>query len=173
MQRSRDFHNSRVTFFQSCFSMLFLLPLFAILAPKSLPKWSQNPTKIDEKIVSVAISKKVLKNGIKIMIFLLFFKRPMCLKHSKYCIRMTFSLLVNDPEKYAKNLQKMIQKTYQNPSKIGAGSYQNGVSKTERKNVSTNTEKCRKWTLKWGPMLGHILAIWPLFAVPGKPWEPK
>ena len=107
------------------------------------------------------------------MIFRLFFKRPMCLKHNKYYIRTTFSLLVNDPEKYAKKLQKMIPKTYQNPSKIGPGSYQNGVSKTERKNISKHIEKCRKWTPKWGPILGHILAIWPLFAVPGKPWEPK
>ena len=53
---------------------------------------------------------------------------------------MAFSLLVND-EKYAKMLQKMIQKTYQNPSKIGPGSYQNGVSKKERKNVSKNAKK--------------------------------
>ena len=67
----------------------------------------------------------------------------------------------------------MVPKTNQNPSKIGPGSYQNGVSKTERKNVSKNIEKCRKWTPKWGPILGHILAIWPLFAVPGRPWEPK
>ena len=110
---------------------------------------------------------------LKSMIVCLFFKRPMCLKHNKYCIKTTFSLLVNDPEKYAKKLQNMISKTYQNPSKIGAGSYQNGVSKTERKNVSTNIEKCRKWSPKWTPIFGHILAIWPLFAVPGKPWEPK
>ena len=51
------------------------------------------------------------KNEPEILLFLLFFKGPMCLKHNKYCIRITFSLLVNNPEKYAKNLQKMIPKT--------------------------------------------------------------
>ena len=106
LHRSRDFKICCVTFLQSCFSMIFLLPLVAILAPNSLPKWTQNPTKIDEQIVSVAISKKVPKNVTKFNDFLLFLKRPMCLKHSKYCIRTTFSLLVNDPENYAKTFKK-------------------------------------------------------------------
>ena len=62
----RDPFSCRVTFLQVCFLMLFLLPLFAIFAPKSLPKWSPNPSKIDEKMVSVAISKKVPKNAAEI-----------------------------------------------------------------------------------------------------------
>ena len=110
---------------------------------------------------------------LKSMIVCLFFKRPMCLKHSNTVSDWHFPYLSTIWKSMQKNFKKQLKKTYQNPSKIGAGSYQNGVSKTERKNVSTNIEKCRKWTSKWGPILGHILAIWPLFAVPGKPWEPK
>ena len=38
--------------------------------------------------------------------------------------------------KYTKKLQNILKKTYQNPSKISHGSYQNGVSKTVFKNIS-------------------------------------
>ena len=54
------------------------------------------------KHVSVAISEKVSKNVPDISICLLFSKRPMCLKHGKYCIRMTFSLFADNPETYEK-----------------------------------------------------------------------
>ena len=83
-------------------------------------------------------------------------------------------------ENLSQHISRMLEKVAEmtpkwlpNSMKIFKNSYQNGISKTERKNVSKNIEKCRTWTPKWGPILGHILAIWPLFAVPGKPWEPK
>ena len=54
--------------------------MFAILAPKSLPKLSQNPTKINEKMVSVAISKKVPKHVAEIYDFSLIFQEADVLK---------------------------------------------------------------------------------------------
>ena len=36
-------------------------------------------------------------------IFLSFFKRPMCLNHNKYYIKMTFSLFADNPETYEKS----------------------------------------------------------------------
>ena len=54
-------------------------------------------------MMSVAILKKVSGNVLNIFDFLLFFKRPMCLNHNEYCIRMTFSLFAHNPETYEKN----------------------------------------------------------------------
>ena len=54
-------------------------------------------------MMSVAILKKVSGNVPKIFDFLSFFKRPMCLNHNNYHIRMTFSLFADNPETYEKN----------------------------------------------------------------------
>ena len=71
----------------------------------------------------------------------------MYLKHYKYCIRTTLSLLVNDPEKYAKKLQTNIPKTYQNQLKVNTGSYQNESPKKEHKNISKNIKNISKNTI--------------------------
>ena len=91
-------------------------------------------------MMSVAISKKVPKNASKIYDFLLFFKRPMCLKHSKYDIRMTFSLLVNDPDKYAKQLQKHIKK----PTKIHQKTVLVATKMESRKQSANMYQKIRE-----------------------------
>ena len=93
---------SRVTFLQVCFFYVFQSPSFVILTLKSPPKWRQTRPKIDEKMMSVAILKKVFENVPNIFDFLLLFNRPMCLKHGKYCIRITFSLFADNPETYEK-----------------------------------------------------------------------
>ena len=63
-----------------------------------------------EKMMSVAILKKCLEMYIpKIFDFLFFSKRPMCLKHDKYYIRMTFSLFAKI-RKLMKKLPNTIQK---------------------------------------------------------------
>ena len=48
-------------------------------------------------MMSVAILKKMSGNAPA------FFKRPMCLNHGKYYIRMTFSLFADNPEAYEKH----------------------------------------------------------------------
>ena len=102
---------------------------------------------------------------LKSSIFLLCFKRPMCLNHSKYYIRMTFSLFADNPETYEKNfwkLSKQLIKIHENrswqPSKWRL--------EKERKKTSKNNGKYRKWTPKWEPRRGHFLVIWLLFSVP-------
>ena len=77
---------------------------------------------------------------LKSLIFLLLFKRPMCLKHSKYCIFLTFQ----GPANHAKKLQKIIPKTYQHPPKFGPGSHQNGDSKKGRNKTSNKHANYRK-----------------------------
>ena len=85
---------------------------------------------------------------------------------------MTFRLLLNDPKNYTENLPKLRPKTFQNPSKIGTYSFRNAVSKTDRKNVSKNLAKARKWTPKCGPKSGTIFDNRPLLFDLGGPWEP-
>ncbi len=85
---------------------------------------------------------------------------------------MTFRLLLNDPKNHTENLPKLMPKTYQNPSKIGTCSLRNAVSKTDRKNVSKNLAKARKWTPKCGPKSGTILDNRLFLFDLGGPWEP-
>ena len=54
-------------------------------------------------MMSVAILKKMSENVPKISDFLLLFKRPMCLNHGNYHIRMAFSLFADNPETYENN----------------------------------------------------------------------
>ena len=63
----------------------------------------ESKLKIDEKMISVAILKKVFENVPNISDFLLLSNKPMCLKHNKYCIRMAFSLFADNLETYEKN----------------------------------------------------------------------
>ena len=85
---------------------------------------------------------------------------------------MTFRLLLNDPKNYTENLPKLRPKTFQNPSKIGTYSFRNAVSKTDRKNVSKNLGKARKWTPKCGPKSGTILDKTVFLFDLGGSWEP-
>ena len=85
---------------------------------------------------------------------------------------MTFRLLLNDQKNYTENLPKLRPKTFQNPSKIGTYSSRNAVSKTDRKNVSQNLAKARKWTPKCGPKSGTILDKRLFLFDLGGPWEP-
>ena len=47
-----------------------------------------------------------------ISVIFLLFNRPMCLKHGKYCIRMTFSLFADNPENYEKNFHIHVRTLY-------------------------------------------------------------
>ena len=85
---------------------------------------------------------------------------------------MTFRLLLGDPKNSTENLPKLRPKTSQNPSKIGTYSFRNTVSKTDRKNVSQNFAKARKWTPKCGPKSGTILDNRLFLFDLGGPWEP-
>ena len=85
---------------------------------------------------------------------------------------MTFRLLLNDQKNYTENLPKLRPKTFQNRSKIGTYSFRNAVSKTDRKNVSKNLAKARKWTPKCGPKSGTILDNRLFLFDLGRPWEP-
>ena len=82
----------------------------------------------------------------------------MCLKHSKYCIRTTFSLLVNDPEKYAKQLQKMIQK----PTKFHQKSVLVATKTESRKQSAKMYQKISK-NVENGPPNGDPFwdTFWP------------
>ena len=59
--------------------------------------------KVDEKWVPTALPKKVPKNTHRIADFSLVSKRPMCLKHSKYCIEPMFLVWPRNAQNITKN----------------------------------------------------------------------
>ena len=75
------------------------------------------------------------------------------------------------------SLKKKLQKHIQKPTKIHQKTVPVATKMESRKQSANMYQKirgnCWKWTPKWEPIFGHILAIWPFFAVPGKPWEPN
>ena len=70
----------RMTFLQVCFCCVFLYPFFLTLTPTSIPKWSPTRPNIDEKMMLVAILKKVSVNLPKIFDFSLIFQKADALK---------------------------------------------------------------------------------------------
>ncbi len=96
----------------------FFMPLrnlfFPILAPKNLPKWSQNRPKIDEKWVPTALPKKVPKKTNNFDDFPLFPKRSMCTKH---CKNKYETMIFVEPS-HAQHLIKNIQKQSKHHPKI-------------------------------------------------------
>ena len=74
-------------------------------------------------------------------------------------------------------IKQKLQKHIQQPTKIHQKTVPVATKMESRKQSANMYQKirgnCWKWTPKWEPILGHILAIWPFFAVPGKPWEPN
>jgi hypothetical protein len=96
----------------------------------------------------------------------------MCLKHNKYCIRMTFSSLVNDPE----SIQKSFKKYSKKPTKIHQKSVMVATKTESRKQCSKIYQKYRKM-LKMTPQMGthfrtHFGHLAPL-GCPRRPWEPN
>ena len=109
---------------------------------------------------------------LKSSILLSFFKRPMCLNHSKYNTRMTFSLFADNPETYEKNFQQSSKKVIKIHEKSVLVAIKMETRKRMQKKLKNNG-KCRKWTPKWEPRRGHFLIIWLLFSVPDGPGSPN
>ena len=76
---------------------MFFCIHFSDFDTKKHPKMESNDSKSMKNDVGSHL-EKMSGNVANMVDFLLFFKRPMCLNHNKYHIRITFSLFADNPE---------------------------------------------------------------------------
>ena len=90
--------SSCVNFLQVCFCCVF-----CIHSKKASRNGIQIGTKSMKQMCRQPFRKKCPKMNLESRFCLLFFKRPMCFKQGKYCVRMTFSLFADNLEPYENN----------------------------------------------------------------------
>ena len=141
-------------FVDTVFSLFFKPQFSCILEPKGYqkypqiePKWLQNP-------ISRAFSNCSSKMYRFFILFLLCPDTLMCLKHNKYCIGTTFSLVMIAPEPPRKN--------FKNNTKNHQKSMKNWTQKPSKQSFKNMTRKINRKSQK-------ILKIWSQRDPRGRP----
>ena len=102
------------------------------------------------------------------LFFRLFLLRPMCLKHSKYCIELTFPSVATLPKNRPKKHQQMKPNTFSNRSKIGLRRLPNEASKNRRSQNPYFHRFCRFFVQCGAPLGGQGGEGKPRISVPRK-----
>ena len=95
------------------------------MAPKIVPK--RSPSRLPDAPRTGLTNRRAFP-----LFFRFFFLRPMCLKHSKYCIEPTFHSVATPPKNGPKKHRKNTPKTLPNHSKIGPRRLPNATPKNRR-----------------------------------------